>query len=102
MKASNPVAIGSNPMMMPPTPRTVSAEAGLHAFADLICWIVTESGHVAFGNWFADATAAVHSMAVTARKRVSILCIGIPLRCRWTATNVERDRGGACLLAVPP
>src|ERR1041385_4470916 len=79
MNASNPVAMGSKPMMTPDTPATVSATAGLHAFVLLICWIVTESGHVAFGNCVAEATPATHKSAVTARNRVNILLMGDPL-----------------------
>src|SRR6185369_6868444 len=53
--------------------------AGLQAPPFLICWIVTESGHVAFGNCVAEATPAVHTSAATARKRVNIWLMGDPL-----------------------
>src|SRR5215831_19140068 len=66
-------------MMMPLTPLTVSATAGLQALVFLIWLMVTESGHVAFGNCVAEATPAAHSIAATARKRVNILLMSDPL-----------------------
>src|SRR5262245_15701760 len=97
--------MGSKPTMMPPTPRTVSAVAGWHIpkAGFLICWIVTESGHVALGNEFAaEATLATEMSAATARRRVSILCMGDPLVAGGRIMrNAIRGSGGA-LLAVPP
>src|SRR5215471_9188064 len=72
MNASKPVAIGSKPMMMPPTPITVSPTAGLHAPPFFTWKIDTESVHVAFGNVVAEATPAMHTSAANARKRVNI------------------------------
>src|SRR5262252_6867700 len=93
MKASNPVAIGSKPTMMPPTPATVSATAGLHAPPFLICVIVTESGDVALGNCVAEATPAMLISAATARNRVNIFPMGDPL-VAGGRNNIKRLQGG--------
>src|SRR5262245_22244197 len=93
--------MGSKPVMMPPTPRTVSPTAGCPTAATFwICWIVSVSGNNAFGHCVADATAAVHSSAATARKRVSILRIGIPLGAGGRNEYEARSGGVRCLLAV--
>ena len=74
--ASNPVAIGSKPTMMPPTPRTVSPSAGLQVMAGTL-WMrkimPVESGHVAFGYCAAEAMPAMLRSAATARNRVNNL-----------------------------
>src|SRR5262249_39776333 len=77
----NPVAMGSKPTMMPATPLTVSARAGLQApnAGFLICWMVTESGQLGLGNCVAEATLANEMSAATARQRANTLGMGDPL-----------------------
>src|SRR5580765_3325297 len=86
--------MGSKPVMMPETPATVSPLAGWQrCVTSWICWMVTESTHVAFGNCVAEATPATQSSAATARKRVNILLMGDPLVAGGQERMWERDQG---------
>src|SRR6516225_5457747 len=86
--------MGSKPTMMPPTPITVSATAGLHAPPFLTWKIDTESVHVAFGNVVAEATPATHTSAASARKRVNVLIMGDPLVAGGRSECEARSGGG--------
>src|ERR1051325_7568444 len=86
--------MGSQPTMIPATPRTVSPTAGWQVAETFwICWRVAESGHVAFGNWVAEATPAAERSAATARKRVSSLCMWDPL-VAGERSEIEARSGG--------
>src|SRR5262245_6105863 len=86
----------SGGMLMRTSP-SVSPVAGWHAWStSWTCLIVTESGHVAFGNVTADAVPAAHRKAVTARRRVSRRCMDGPLVAvgRNECWNSVRGRSG--------
>src|SRR6185369_5703110 len=97
--------MGSKPVMMPETPATVSPTAGWQAcVTSWICWIVTESTHVAFGYCVAEATPATQSSAATARKRVNILLMSDPLVAGGQERMWDAIRGSwrVCWRAPPP